>query len=266
MILPAQAGIGVTEYRQALNVTYPEQEFIFTSPPLQTCRAITLSILKSYAAARAVRDRVGSVIYSDGVDSARSTGRMRRAVCTVDFDFQHFADGDSDKQYWNMSAARLICALLIHGRDNMKRLSLSLGLLLCAALTGCTGTQSIRAQSPSDAYSVVPTGCSDNCQGGPDCRLNCRPGAGYGAGGNSAYCPQYGGGYGGGMTFDQIQAHHAGWQNQRYGGGGIQHPNHRHWYSFDEPKDLVYPQANTPTAMVQYPYYTLKGPECFYMK
>lgn len=149
----------------------------------------------------------------------------------------------------------------------MNRLSLGAGLLLCVAMTGCAETQAIRAQSPSDQYSVVPAGCSDsNCQGTPGCQPGCPNGGGYGGGygvgANSPYCPQYGGG----MTFGQVQAHHAGWQNQQFGGNGFRHPNHRHWYSYEEPKGLVYPPANTPAAMVQYPYYTLKGPECFFMK
>jgi hypothetical protein len=32
------------------------------------------------------------------------------------------------------------------------------------------------------------------------------------------------------------------------------------------PSDLSYPPANQPPAIVQYPYYTCKGPDCFFKK
>ena len=34
----------------------------------------------------------------------------------------------------------------------------------------------------------------------------------------------------------------------------------------NQPKDLVYPPANQPGAVVQYPYYTVKGPTDFFME
>lgn len=43
-------------------------------------------------------------------------------------------------------------------------------------------------------------------------------------------------------------------------------PHHKHYYSYAEPQNLLYPPANTPAAMVQYPYYTVKGPSDFFMK
>jgi hypothetical protein len=41
---------------------------------------------------------------------------------------------------------------------------------------------------------------------------------------------------------------------------------HRHFYHYSAPKDLVYPQQNQPAAVVQYPYYTVKGPDDFFHK
>lgn len=51
-------------------------------------------------------------------------------------------------------------------------------------------------------------------------------------------------------------------------GCGCDHgcPDHYHTYSYKWPKNLVYPQPVLPAGMVQYPYYTLKGPSDFFMK
>lgn len=44
------------------------------------------------------------------------------------------------------------------------------------------------------------------------------------------------------------------------------YPVHRNYVHYDVPTDLSYPQQNTPAAVVQYPYYTLKGPSDFFMQ
>ena len=44
------------------------------------------------------------------------------------------------------------------------------------------------------------------------------------------------------------------------------HPVHRNFYTYDVPRGLEYPQDNTPPAVVQYPYYTTRGPTDFFMK
>lgn len=44
------------------------------------------------------------------------------------------------------------------------------------------------------------------------------------------------------------------------------HPSHYHWYSYQQPRNLVYPDQNQPSAVVQYPYYTVKGPSDFFMQ
>lgn len=44
-----------------------------------------------------------------------------------------------------------------------------------------------------------------------------------------------------------------------------QYPTHVHTFSYYPPKDLRYPQPNTPAAVIQYPYYTVKGPDDFFL-
>lgn len=41
---------------------------------------------------------------------------------------------------------------------------------------------------------------------------------------------------------------------------------HRRTVDYQTPKGLRYPQANQPMSGVQYPYYTLKGPDTFFFK
>ena len=42
-------------------------------------------------------------------------------------------------------------------------------------------------------------------------------------------------------------------------------PQHYQTYQFNNPSNLVYPQQGAPSGMVQYPYYTLRGPTDFFM-
>ena len=44
------------------------------------------------------------------------------------------------------------------------------------------------------------------------------------------------------------------------------HPVHRNFHTYDLPSGLRYPQQNTPAAVYQYPYYTLRGPTDFRSK
>jgi hypothetical protein len=80
-----------------------------------------------------------------------------------------------------------------------------------------------------------------------------------GNGGNSGGCPacEYGRGC------PQGGCQHCGCQNQ-CGPGGC--PQHYQTYRFDWPQNMVYPTNELPAAMVQYPYYTLRGPTDFFMK
>ena len=45
----------------------------------------------------------------------------------------------------------------------------------------------------------------------------------------------------------------------------MRHPQHYQTYQSDWPQNMVYPQQ-VPSGMVQYPYYTLRGPTDFFMK
>lgn len=44
------------------------------------------------------------------------------------------------------------------------------------------------------------------------------------------------------------------------------HPVHRNFHTYDRPTNLSYPDTNQPPAMMQYPYYTHRGPTDFFMK
>jgi hypothetical protein len=43
-------------------------------------------------------------------------------------------------------------------------------------------------------------------------------------------------------------------------------PQHHNTYEYHWPKNLVYPSPVVPAGMVQWPYYTLRGPTDFFMK
>ncbi len=44
------------------------------------------------------------------------------------------------------------------------------------------------------------------------------------------------------------------------------HPVHRNFHTYDVPNGLSYPEEQTATAAVQYPYYTFRGPTDFFMQ
>ncbi len=123
-------------------------------------------------------------------------------------------------------------------------LGLAVGALIFASV-GCTTTMdTVRGQNPAgpNAGKVQQTGYlfgnrSDN--GCPNC-----PGGELNSSGGCGLCGWLGGGHGG-----------HGW-----------HPTHHHTYDYRAPKGLVYPPANQPAAIVQYPYYTVKGPDDFFKK
>jgi hypothetical protein len=50
------------------------------------------------------------------------------------------------------------------------------------------------------------------------------------------------------------------------------YPTHHHWHTYHEPGrgihgggGLLYPPENAPGAVVVYPYYTVKGPDDFFL-
>jgi hypothetical protein len=50
------------------------------------------------------------------------------------------------------------------------------------------------------------------------------------------------------------------------GHGPNGYPTHYQTYRYDWPQNMVYPPNQVPAGMVQYPYYTLRGPTDFFMK
>jgi hypothetical protein len=42
--------------------------------------------------------------------------------------------------------------------------------------------------------------------------------------------------------------------------------SHYHTFEYRAPEGMTYPPANQPPAIVQYPYYTLRGPTDFFQK
>lgn len=50
------------------------------------------------------------------------------------------------------------------------------------------------------------------------------------------------------------------------GRGYGMYPRHHHTYDYKAPQNLSYPPATQQAPVVQYPYYTVKGPSDFFMK
>ena len=130
--------------------------------------------------------------------------------------------------------------------------STCLVLWLCI---GCTTRQGmVRGQSPPQAGepgapSMVQTG---NSHGHVRYRGSSRSGDNAG----HENCPH--------CRAGNCHIHGAG--GHGHGNGRDWKPTHTHYYTYDAPKDLVYPPANQPAAMVQYPYYTCKAPDDFFLK
>lgn len=145
-------------------------------------------------------------------------------------------------------------------------LGLAVAAVLIPALSACSNHPGvIRAQSP-DLTASIPTP-ADIQQGtmisyghpavaGDMGGYGCPTGDCYSYGADYGYGGGYAGGFGGGYC-DQPWMHDGGYGYGKY-------PNHRHSYSYKRPKNLVYPPANSPAAVVQYPYYTTKGPSDFF--
>src|SRR5579871_1905864 len=107
---------------------------------------------------------------------------------------------------------------------------------LIALVSGCqTAPGVVRGQSPGD----VPTYAAPGTQYPAP---NAYAADGYAAPGNTDTCPYCGG-------------------NCRRGFCAC-----RQFYkpTYCVPRNLSYPPPNTPPAVIQYPYYTCKGPDCFY--
>ena len=48
--------------------------------------------------------------------------------------------------------------------------------------------------------------------------------------------------------------------------GNVWQPTHHHTWDYKAPQNLSYPDPNQPPGIVQYPYYTVKGPTDFFFK
>ena len=90
---------------------------------------------------------------------------------------------------------------------------------------------------------LCPHGCYGNCPNGchhgDPCDPNCPPG----------HCPH-------GLLRGRC-AHCL---------AGLNLKGHHHYWSYSQPAGLVYPPAHQPPAVVQYPYYTVKGPDDFFLQ
>ena len=170
------------------------------------------------------------------------------------------------------------------------RLAWGLTLSFCGLwLTGCQNMGTVRAQSPAPeaaaAAGVQPAGAWHDAGGhglcGPECGGH---GAACGTPGAQMHyymhqgCPK-------GNLCNALNPCH--WCRAAHGGihgsgayvgsgypGGPQdpgpgwYPRHHHTYFYDVPDDgeFVYPPTFQPPAVVQYPYYTNRGPTDFFMQ
>jgi hypothetical protein len=171
------------------------------------------------------------------------------------------------------------------------RFAWGLAVTFCVGLTGCQSMDtSVRAQSPERGAGGPPAvqpagawyhgGASHHGGCGPECGA-CAPGAG---GGTQMHyylhqgCPH-------GHLCNALNPchwcrmkHHGGMAGPGYIGSGYQagpadpgpgwYPSHHHTYFYDVPDDgeFVYPPSGQPPAVVQYPYYTVRGPTDFFMQ
>jgi hypothetical protein len=129
------------------------------------------------------------------------------------------------------------------------------GIIAAASLPlaiGCTqGPRLVRGQNPAELS--APAGQPIRTAG----LFN-------NGGGAEHSCPLCGTGQcGHGQQPNQHVLNHG---NNQGGAGLGHHPTHYNWFSYEQPRNLVYPQANQPAATVQYPYYTVRGPTDFFMK
>lgn len=114
-----------------------------------------------------------------------------------------------------------------------------LGLLLAGV--GCTNTGVVRGQNPGIAYNAGGEMTGSMPVPGPQ----------------ASYGPMY---YDGPTTGDN-QCPMPCPPNI-----DVWRPTHHHTWEYHAPKNLVYPPANQQPAVVQYPYYTVKGPTDFFYK
>ncbi len=156
-------------------------------------------------------------------------------------------------------AVRVSGKLNFQGGVNSMNRNTFWGLAACLivpVLTGCANQGTIRGQSPGEMTSgvIMPQ---------PQFQE-----AGFSGDMNSTYIS------GGEVVVDGTQVHVTGgwpncnccdWRCDGACGYGL-YPKHHHTVKYCPPEGLQYPPANQPPAVVQYPYYTVKGPSDFFMK
>jgi hypothetical protein len=98
---------------------------------------------------------------------------------------------------------------------------------------------------PADAACPYCKGCPPDGTSCPICKGDCR------------FDSLFGGSQGG-HTHDGLLGH------GKLLAGDHQYPQHRYNYSYHRPRNLAYPPPNLPGGAVIYPYYTHKGPSCFF--
>lgn len=119
-------------------------------------------------------------------------------------------------------------------------LSGAIGILV----TGCTSTTPVmRGQSPHESWSSGPM-MQDGC---PMCQSTVGPGGQMMHAPNCDACPP-------------AQRCNNGHCNLPF------HPVHRNFQTYHVPNGMMRPPENAAPALVQYPYYTLRGPTDFFMK
>jgi hypothetical protein len=112
-------------------------------------------------------------------------------------------------------------------------------------------------------------GCENgSCNNGSCPGGNCPGGNCYGGDCNGGNCPSgdcYGNDCNGSCDDNCGHGRHC-------KGHGPWYPTHKTYFSYRppqgdgcHPQGLVYPQQNTPAPVVQYPYYTVKGPDDFFL-
>ena len=122
------------------------------------------------------------------------------------------------------------------------------GTLLPLAVGCSKHSQIVRGQAPGEAY-MMP--------GGPGGAMYCPPGGPMG-------CPPNVGLLGDLKNFPGPPGY------PRLETGPLVNPVHGYDVAYKmkyrEPRDLVYPPPGDQPATVQYPYYTVKGPDCFFQQ
>ena len=136
----------------------------------------------------------------------------------------------------------------MHLRIMTVLLSGAIGVLV----TGCASTTPVmRGQSPQASFTSWNSGpvMADGC---PMCQSSTGPG------GEMMHAPNC-------DSYAQSQHCHSG--NCQGAGCNLPfHPVHRNFHNYHAPQGLMYPPENSAPALVQYPYYTLRGPTDFFMK